>query len=155
MTGRRRSCGEYMSRSGSGSSVRIWLSVLQRKNGKGTIFFLIHCEAFPIILSEKHKKYKKKKPKATLHIFVKLNKLGNDKVRMWLSAQRRLLMGTRDSALLTGNTAADRRRLFRITPSPFYLWDRIPYQLSRRLGGPQGRSGRFGEQKNLLFLQGL
>ena len=29
---------------------------------------------------------------------------------------------------------------------------RIAYTLNRRLGGPQGRSGSFGEKKNLLSL---
>jgi len=31
---------------------------------------------------------------------------------------------------------------------PLYSW-------SRRLGGPQSRSGRFGEEKSLLFLSGI
>jgi len=29
------------------------------------------------------------------------------------------------------------------------------YPLKRRLGGPQSRSGHFGEEKNLLFLLGF
>jgi len=64
-------------------------------------------------------------------------------------------MGTRRAAVPTANTTADMRRLFRITPWQFYPGDGIPYQLNRRLGGPQRLPGRFGEQKNLLSLLGL
>jgi hypothetical protein len=42
------------------------------------------------------------------------------------------------------------------TPRTLYLWGKsLRYPLSRRQDGPQRRSGRFGEEKNLLFLLGI
>jgi hypothetical protein len=36
-----------------------------------------------------------------------------------------------------------------LTPRPLYLQEKSPrYSLDRRLGGPQSRSGRDGEEKN-------
>jgi hypothetical protein len=40
-----------------------------------------------------------------------------------------------------------------LTPLPHYHWGNCSwYPLYRRLGGPQSRSGRYGEEKNLLPL---
>jgi hypothetical protein len=42
------------------------------------------------------------------------------------------------------------------TPRPLYPQGKSPwYQLDRRLGGLQNRSGRAGEEKNSQFLRGL
>jgi hypothetical protein len=42
------------------------------------------------------------------------------------------------------------------TPRPLYLQENCPwYPLNRRLGGPQSRSGRGGEEKNFQPLTGL
>jgi hypothetical protein len=42
------------------------------------------------------------------------------------------------------------------TPRPIYLQGKRPwYPLNRRLGGPQSRSGRGGEEKNYQPLPGL
>jgi hypothetical protein len=41
-----------------------------------------------------------------------------------------------------------RWRMISFAPGPFYLQEKNPqYPLNRRLGGPQSRSGRFGETK--------
>ena len=45
---------------------------------------------------------------------------------------------------------------FSFTPRPLYPRERGPrYSLNRGLGGPQSRSGNFGEDKNLLTLPGF
>jgi hypothetical protein len=41
------------------------------------------------------------------------------------------------------------RGMVSFTPRPLYLRRSPQYPLERRLGGPQGRSGRCGEEKNL------
>jgi hypothetical protein len=42
------------------------------------------------------------------------------------------------------------RRIVSFTPQPLYPWGKSPqYPLHRRLGGPQSRSGRRGEEKDL------
>jgi len=43
-----------------------------------------------------------------------------------------------------------------VTPQSLYPRRRTPYYpLDRRLGGPQNRSGRGGEEKNSLSLPGI
>jgi hypothetical protein len=43
-----------------------------------------------------------------------------------------------------------------VTPRPFYLQGKSPwYSLDRRLGGPQSRSGRGGEEKNFQPQPGI
>jgi hypothetical protein len=42
-----------------------------------------------------------------------------------------------------------------VTPWPFYPWNKPRWPLNRRLCGPQSRSGRFGEEKNLFPLAGF
>jgi hypothetical protein len=46
--------------------------------------------------------------------------------------------------------------LVNFTPRPLYNRERTPqYRLNVRLGGPQSRSGHYGEEKNLLALSGF
>jgi hypothetical protein len=48
------------------------------------------------------------------------------------------------------------RRAVTFTPRPLYPQGKIPlYSMDRRLGGPQNRSGRGGEEKNSHPLRGL
>jgi hypothetical protein len=48
------------------------------------------------------------------------------------------------------------RWVVNFTPQPLYTQGRSPwYPLGRRLGGPQSRSGRGGEEKNSQRLPGL
>jgi hypothetical protein len=48
------------------------------------------------------------------------------------------------------------RRVVSLTPQSLYpLGKRLQRQLNRGLSGPDTRSGRFGEKKNILLLQGV
>jgi hypothetical protein len=46
-------------------------------------------------------------------------------------------------------------RVVNFTPRPFYSEGKSARCPFDRLGGPQSHSGRYGEEKNLLFLQGI
>jgi hypothetical protein len=47
------------------------------------------------------------------------------------------------------------RWVFNLSPRPFYPEKESRYPSNRRLGGPQSRSGRFGEENDLLPLLGF
>ena len=48
------------------------------------------------------------------------------------------------------------RRVVSLTPRSLYpLGKRLQCQLNRGLSGPETHSGRFGEKKNILLLQGI
>ena len=53
------------------------------------------------------------------------------------------------------NCALDVRRVFKETPRPLYLPGKTRYPLYKRLGGPQGRSGRVLSTENLLLPPGF
>ena len=62
--------------------------------------------------------------------------------------------GGREVQLHSYLTSA-RNWVVNLTSRSLYPDERTPYSLNRRLGGPQGRSGRFGERKTRWFLWGF
>jgi hypothetical protein len=64
--------------------------------------------------------------------------------------------GIRRIAPFILNQALDRNEWLSSRPGRFIPGDRVPpYPLNRRLGGPQSRSARFGEVKNVLSFLGI
>jgi hypothetical protein len=100
-------------------------------------YSLAFCTAWTRICT--HSKYFFHKNKVKLSQYMPWRRVGK-----WITAPLILNLCTRW------------RWVVSFTPRTFYLWGKnLRYPLSRRQGGPQRRSGLFGEEKNLLSLLGI
>jgi hypothetical protein len=63
--------------------------------------------------------------------------------------------GSRGVAPLILNIGTRWNCVVSVTPRPLHAKGKAPVQLNKKLGGPQGRSVRFGEEKSLFVLPGF
>jgi len=83
--------------------------------------------------------------------------LTNSKVKgNVLAAQAmQVFWGSRGIPALTLNLCTIRRWVVNMTPRQIYPPEKLRHPFSKKLGGPQNRSGRFEEEKNTLPLPGF